>query len=422
MKILQFQASNFKRIKVIDITPSGNVVVLSGKNGAGKSSVLDAIWDVLEHRAISKSLPNPLRKGEKSGYVTLDLGDYIATRTYTEEGSVLKVTTPDGNPVKSPQAILDSLKGDLSFDPWAFTRMKEDEQRKMLGDLLFRLTDGKVDLAEFDRRKQILFDSRTEMNREKKRLTSILTSFRPPTASESAEEVSVDDLTAAITSAMQALQERSKLVDREQSLLAKIASTQETIRQLQAQLARDEEEHRGIVTQLDQFPEIPDVAFLQGQLKDISSLNARARQVKEYITTKTALAELDTNIATINDKMELLEIEKAEALESSPLPVKGFTITPEGVQLLNSEGNMVPFCQASSAQRLRISLAIAMATNPKLKVIRVSDGSLLDDESMQIIREMTDDKDFQLWIEYASRNEFDKIGVYIEDGQVAELN
>jgi len=229
-------------------------------------------------------------------------------------------------------------------------------------------------------------------------------------------------LTTAISSAMQALQERAKLVDREHVLSTKIETTKETIRQLQAQLIRDETEHMSLVSQLNTFPEIPDVSFLQGQLKDITALNTRARQVREYITTKKALQDLDTNIGTINDRMELLEIEKAEALESSPLPVKGFTITPEGIQVLNDQGDTVPFCQASSAQRLRISLGIAMATNPTLKVIRVSDGSLLDDESMQIIRDMTQDKDFQLWIEYASRNGDDKIGVYIEDGRVAQLN
>ena len=422
MKILQFQSSNFKRIKIIDITPKDNVIILSGKNGAGKSSVLDAIWDVLEHRAVSKSLPNPLRKGESEGFTTLDLGEYIATRTYNESGTVLKVTTPDGNSVKSPQALLDSLKGDLSFDPWAFTRMKEEEQRTMLGDLLFRLTEGKVDLGEFDRRKQELFDSRTDMNREKKRLTNILTSFRPPSSAEAVEEVSVDDLTSSISSAMSSHAERARLVDRESVLARSMEETKVAIERLEIQLRRDQAEHTELVQKITSFPEIPDITFLQGQLKDISNLNARAREIKEYIATKVTLQDLDAKIATANDRMELLEIEKSEALESSPLPVKGFTITPEGIQVANAEGVMVPFCQASSAQRLRISLGIAMATNPKLKVIRVSDGSLLDDESMQIIRDMTQEKDFQLWIEYASRNEDDKIGIYIEDGQVPQLN
>ena len=114
-----------------------------------------------------------------------------------------------------------------------------------------------------------------------------------------------------------------------------------------------------------------------------------------------------------------IEIEKAEALEAAPLPVKGFTVTAEGVMILDEQGEEVPLAQASMARKLKISCAITMAANPTLRVIRISDGSLLDDESMAIIEEMAKDKDFQVWIEYASRNSDDRIGVYIEDGKVA---
>jgi len=60
-----------------------------------------------------------------------------------------------------------------------------------------------------------------------------------------------------------------------------------------------------------------------------------------------------------------------------------------------------------------------MASNPTLRVIRITDGSLLDDESMAVINSMAVDSDFQIWIEYASRNSEDRMGVYIEDGRVA---
>ena len=43
LTILQLQASNVKRLRAVNIRPDGQVVVLGGKNGAGKSSVLDAI-------------------------------------------------------------------------------------------------------------------------------------------------------------------------------------------------------------------------------------------------------------------------------------------------------------------------------------------------------------------------------------------
>jgi len=74
----------------------------------------------------------------------------------------------------------------------------------------------------------------------------------------------------------------------------------------------------------------------------------------------------------------------------------------------------IPFHQASSSQQLRVSLAIAMALNPTLRIIRISDGSLLDDHSMAIIREMAKAKDYQIWIEVVG----DRVGIQIEDGLV----
>ena len=40
--------------------------------------------------------------------------------------------------------------------------------------------------------------------------------------------------------------------------------------------------------------------------------------------------------------------------------------------------NNVPFDQCSSSEQLRVSLAMGLALNPKLKVILIRDGSLLD--------------------------------------------
>ena len=43
MKILKLQAENVKRLKVVEITPDGNVIMIGGPNDAGKSSVLDSM-------------------------------------------------------------------------------------------------------------------------------------------------------------------------------------------------------------------------------------------------------------------------------------------------------------------------------------------------------------------------------------------
>lgn len=418
MKIIQLQAENIKRLKAIQISPTDDVVVISGKNENGKSSVIDSIWLALQYRAAVKNSPQPLRRGESKGSVTLDLGEYIVTRRFTEGDSTLEIRTPDGNKVSSPQKLLDGMIGDLSFDPWEFSRKSEQEQRTMLSDLLFKITDGKLNLADFDARKQEAYDARSDANREKKRLASLLANLRPPIDADPQEELSSLDLTNSITSAISTNQRIKDLQTRNDALNKQITGARAEIKRLEVIIS--ESEHEALLDQKElEEIEPMDVTFLQCQLKDIEVHNKRAREVVEYRTLRSALDKVDTDINSLNAKMELIEIEKAEALESAPLPVKGFTVNAEGVRILNEDGSDVPFCQASAARRLKISLAIAMAANPTLRVIRIADGSLLDDESMAIVREMATDKDFQVWIEYASRNSDDRMGVYIEDGKVA---
>ena len=60
---------------------------------------------------------------------------------------------------------------------------------------------------------------------------------------------------------------------------------------------------------------------------------------------------------------------------------------------------------------------MAMAMNPKLRVLRIKDGSLLDDQALAALREQVKEQDFQLWIEVV--NPDDTSAVIIEDGQVA---
>ena len=43
MKILRLVVKNIQKIVAAEITPDGNVIVISGKNAQGKTSVMDAI-------------------------------------------------------------------------------------------------------------------------------------------------------------------------------------------------------------------------------------------------------------------------------------------------------------------------------------------------------------------------------------------
>jgi hypothetical protein len=67
-----------------------------------------------------------------------------------------------------------------------------------------------------------------------------------------------------------------------------------------------------------------------------------------------------------------------------------------------------------------VSVAIAMAANPKLRVIRIKEGSLLDPDGLALIGAMARDHDYQIWIERVDAS--GKVGIVIEDGQVIAVD
>lgn len=65
-KIVRLTAENVKRLVAVEIRPNpdGNLVIVGGRNAAGKSSVLDAIMFAL---AGKKALPaKPIREGKSA--------------------------------------------------------------------------------------------------------------------------------------------------------------------------------------------------------------------------------------------------------------------------------------------------------------------------------------------------------------------
>jgi hypothetical protein len=66
---------------------------------------------------------------------------------------------------------------------------------------------------------------------------------------------------------------------------------------------------------------------------------------------------------------------------------------------------------------MRVSMAVALAMNPSLRVCLIRDGSLLDSDSLEIIREMAEAADAQVWLERVSEGA--DCQVIIEDGAIA---
>lgn len=419
MKIIELKATNVKRLKAIEIKPKGNMVLITGKNDQGKSSVLDSIWFALAGKDSMKDTPRPIRKGQSKAKVTVDLGDMVVTRTWTADNvSYLKVETAEGHRVKGPQELIDKFIGKLSFDPLEFTHLKPTEQRQMLLDLI----DVEINLDELERDRQSAFDARTEKNRELKILRAQLPDM-PIVNGLPSEKIDISDLSAQLRKAMDhnsgIESAKREFLDVEQIVL----KTQESIKDAEKKLKYLKSELAKNYVLEKEYKE-----FLEGakpiDIKAVEEKIEEAEAVNEQIGANKRNRQLQGQVDTVTQecdgltsKLESIARTKEKALKDAKMPVDGLDFDEEGITY---QGMPFQSNQIGSAVRLRVSMAIAMALNPKLRVIRVTDGSLLDEENMKVIEELAIENDFQVWLEKVE--ESGKIGFYIEDGEIKAEN
>lgn len=183
-KITKLEIEKFKRIAaaVIEIDENDNLVVLRGENGAGKSTIIDAIESAIAGAAASP--PMPIREGETVARVVVTTTDLVISRRWTHgpKGITtdLEVRARDGKKLPSPQKVLDALYDELAFNALEFESMKPKEQLELLKKLVG------IDTAPLDRQRQQIYDARTLVTRELDAATARLKAMptgKPPRSS-----------------------------------------------------------------------------------------------------------------------------------------------------------------------------------------------------------------------------------------------
>lgn len=397
-KIIRLSSTNYKRLKAVEIQPdpSGNLVVVAGRNGQGKSSVLDSITAALGG-VNAKTTPKPIRDGEDRAEIVLETEDLIVTRRFTASGSTLTVKSPDGATYGKGQARLDDLLGKLSLDPLAFTQLSDRDQLATLLDLV----DLNFDPAELDAERKGVFEKRTDVNRKVKDLAAQIKGY---SVTEPVTEVSVSELLAQYRDAVANNESYSRAETRFRNAVSRVD-------QIKQELADAEDEQRAAAEAHKTHPEPVDHQAIQTQIDGAEQVNARAREYADYQRTKGQHVEAQANADKLSADLEAIDKRKADGLAAAKFPVDALGFEEGGVTYQG-----MPFKQASSAEQLRVSLAMAIALNPSLRVIRIADGSLLDADNLALIDGMAKEHDFQVWIEIVGNG--DGTGVVIEDGEI----
>ena len=438
MKIINLQAENFKKLKAVEIVPQGRIVEITGKCEQGKTTVLDAIKAAL----CGEKFDEPVRVGEKSGRVVVDLGDKIVTRTFTASGGSLKVESKDGAKYPSPQALLDKLVGKIAFNPLEFAKADAKKQVEMLlavvkinvdaahlkeiSGVAVTVTPNPLDMLNVAYK--TVFENRTLTNRQMDAAKATVASM--PAVSK-IEPVSV----AALVAEKDALEKTNRQNDDQRKSAARLINIvqmlahdgiiiQSEIDDLLEKLSNAKQRQETNIADEKAAQEKYNIAAGAAGLladADLTDINARIfsadavnSQAAQFTARAAKIAETEKHQAesdALTAQLEAIKKYKTDIIASTKFPVDGLDFAGGAVTYQG-----VPFSQASGAQRMRVGIAIGMAANPELRVIMLDGYESLDSAQRAIVEQMAQEHDFQVWATSVSND--GTVGIYIEDGEI----
>ena len=145
MKISKLKIENLYGIEQLEL--DGKSIELTGTNGAGKSSVLDAIRLALTNNSKRKYI---VKNGETEGrvLVKLDDGTTIDRKKRTDKSDYKSIKDENGNEINSPETFLKDIFTPLQLEPVEFLSMSEKEQNRILLNLIEFNKDKKEFIQE----------------------------------------------------------------------------------------------------------------------------------------------------------------------------------------------------------------------------------------------------------------------------------
>jgi hypothetical protein len=425
LKIFAFGAENIKRLKVVQIHPKRNMVQITGENEQGKSSVMDSIeWGLCGTSSLTSA---PIRKGEKNGKIQIHLKgelaeEYRITRSFNASGNKLTIEGKNRETFKSPQQLLDSLMGKISFDPLTFIRMEPKKQLETLRSLV----TVDVDIDAIGLAHKADYEERRTTGRDIDSLKARLAALPATPEGLPDEPIDVAEIRTRLIDVSNHNLAVQQLVTAKEKLEAMMVSDSQAIEQRRNSIKAFEEQIVQLRVQIQAFekitaatkiqiaemviPDSRDAAVIASELSAATETNGAIEKRKHREAVAGDLEDAEKEYAELDARIATRQKERTDAIARAKMPVDklGFG---EGEVLYDD----LPFSQASSAAQIRVSVALAMASNPTIRVLRIKDGSLLDRKSMEILAQMAEENDYQVWVERVETS--GPVSVVMVDGE-----
>lgn len=477
LTLMHLRVENSRRLRLADISIDRPLTLIGGDNAQGKSSLLDSLVMLVGDKKVIKNVTlNPIHNGEQVGVITADFGDgqdvrLTVTKRLKRVGdddftAELDVEIPGYITPSRVQEFLNALAGEMTFDPLEFDSLPEAKQFELL-----RRFVPDFDFADNQAVYDAVFKARTDINRDLKRAQAAADAIQ---VSEDPPYERVDE--AALTSELRAVGEHNADVEMRRNnrslIVQRIADLRDSAAKLRSQIDIDcreitetyEQDIRDIEDQIRELkqrienkrkaladklkevresltrqaaekteqadalqkkidsaaplPELKDAGEIEKKLeaaraqnKVIDDWEARRNRKAEHQAEADRLAKQSESLTA--DLAEL-QRRRQEAIQKARLPIDGLGFG-DGYVTLNGQR----WTDASTAERVDASTAIAMALNPKIRTILIRNGSIVGKKIRERIQQRAAERGYRVLMEIVDDTGANS-HVFIEDGLVVK--
>lgn len=402
VKINELLIENVKRVKAVQFEPSiDGLTIIGGRNGQGKTSVLDAIAWALGGNNYKPSIP------ERDGalvppnlHIELSNGLIVERKG---KNSTLKVTDPNGN--KSGQQLLNEFVSTLALDLPKFINGSDKDKAD---SLLKILGIGDV-LAQLDTKENQLYAQRTEVGRIADR------------KKKAADEMPMyPNVPKEPVSATELIKQQQEILARNGENEQKRQNAARYERMLaEAQIAFDEAKaalqkaEQDCLTARKSAEDLHDesTAELEKNLAEIEALNIKIRANSTKEAAEVEANNLQQEYDGLTEQIESIREERNKLLDSAELPLPGLSVK-DGKLIYNN----MPWDGMSGSDQLKVATAIVRKLNPQCGFVLMDKLEQMDLETLQEFGAWLKQEGLQVIATRVSTG--DECSIIIEDGMV----